>query len=144
MPSESELAAAFALLVFKLNGQMLAVGEQIARPVGLTVARWQVLGAVLHQPRTVAGIAREMGISRQAVQRVANLLVDDGLLATHPNPAHKRSPLYTATDAGLAAVRTIAPAQTEFAARLAASYGTKNLEQLVTSLRDISAAVARA
>jgi DNA-binding MarR family transcriptional regulator len=143
MRSESELAADFALLIFKLNGQMLTVGEQLARPVGLTVARWQVLGAVLHHPLTVAGIAREMGITRQAVQRIANLLVDDGLLATIPNPAHKRSPLHTATDAGLTAVRRIAPAQTAFATRLAEAYGTDNLRELVASLEDISSAVAR-
>ena len=86
MADEPLLGAEFALNTFRVNGQMLAAGEQLARPVGLTVARWQVLGAVLRRPLSAAGIAREMGISRQAVQRVANRLIDDGLLQAFPNP----------------------------------------------------------
>ena len=38
---------AAALTAFRLNGQFLGVAEQLARPVGLTAAWWQVLGAVL-------------------------------------------------------------------------------------------------
>ena len=79
------------LAIFKLNGQMLGAGEAIARPVGITVARWQVLGAVLREPLTVSGIGRQMGITRQAVQRIVNRLVDEGMLESSPNPAHKRS-----------------------------------------------------
>ena len=88
MPDEPQLGAEFALSIFKVNGQMLTAGEQLARPAGLTVAWWQVLGAVLRRPLSAAGIAREMGITRQAVQRVANRLIDDGLLEASPNPAH--------------------------------------------------------
>ena len=40
-----------ALTSFRLNGQLLAVAEELARPVGLTAAWWQVLGAALGSRR---------------------------------------------------------------------------------------------
>ena len=76
---EQELLSAAAITTFRLNGQFLALAEELARPAGLTAAWWQVLGAVLGEPLTVAGIAREMGITRQSVQRVADILAERGL-----------------------------------------------------------------
>ena len=138
MPDEPQLGAEFALSIFKVNGQMLAAGEQLDRPAGLTVAWWQVLGAVLPRPLNAAGSAREMGITRQAVQRVANRLIDDGLLEASPNPAHKRSPLLSPTPAGLAAVQQIAPQQADYATRLVNTFGHKRFQQLVDNLAAIS------
>ena len=138
MPDEPRLAAEFTLSIFKVNGQMLAAGEQLARPAGLTVAWWQVLGSVLRRPLNAAGIAREMGITRQAVQRVANRLIDDGLLEALPNPAHKRSPLLSATPDGLAAVQQIAPQQADFATRLVDALGHQRFQQLVDDLAAVS------
>ncbi len=47
-------------------------GDQLLAEFGLTSARWQVLGAVALSgaPQPVASIARNMGLTRQAVQRV--------------------------------------------------------------------------
>ena len=89
-----------ALTPFRLNGQFLSVAEELARPAGMTAAWWQVLGAVLHRPLPVAGIARAMGITRQSVQRIADLLVDAGLAEYQPNPAHRRAKLLEPTAAG--------------------------------------------
>ena len=36
-------------------------------------------------------IGRQMGVSRQGVQRVADLLVERGLAEYQPNPAHRRA-----------------------------------------------------
>ena len=138
MKADARLAADFTLGIFKLNGQMLAAGERLARPVGLTVAWWQVLGAVLHKPLTASGVAREMGITRQAVQRVANRLRDDGLLETLPNPAHKRAPLLTPSKAGYTAVQRIAPEQAAFADLIVEHFGRQRLEELVASLHAMS------
>ena len=95
---EQELLSAAAITTFKLNGQFLALAEELARPAGLTAAWWQVLGAVLGEPLTVAGIAREMGITRQSVQRVADILAERGLARYLPNPAHRRAKLLTPTE----------------------------------------------
>lgn len=54
------------LATFRLNGRFLDASEVMARPVGLTAAWWQVLGAVLAAPAPVASIARTMGLSRQS------------------------------------------------------------------------------
>lgn len=136
--SEPELLSGAALASFRLGGQFLAVAEELARPVGLTAARWQVLGAVLREPLPVAGIARTMGITRQSVQRVADRLVADGLAEYLPNPAHRRAQLVRPTEAGYAAVTAIDPAHAAFARRLAAAMGVEELDAAVTALRELS------
>jgi DNA-binding MarR family transcriptional regulator len=138
MPDESKLGGDFTLALFKLNGQMLAAGDKLAEPAGITVAWWQVLGAVLRQSRTVPGVAYEMGITRQAVQRIANRLMEEGLLEALPNPAHKRSPLLTPTQAGRDAVARIRPGQTAFSQRIISSFGRPEFEHLVAELERMS------
>jgi DNA-binding MarR family transcriptional regulator len=135
------MLSASALTVFRLNGQFLAVAEQLARPAGLTAAWWQVLGAVLHEPLPVSGIARAMGITRQSVQRIADLLVERGLAEYLPNPAHRRAKLLRATEEGLAAVERIAPGHAEFAGRLAAELGADAFAETVRMLERLSRAL---
>ncbi|WP_156725667.1 MarR family winged helix-turn-helix transcriptional regulator [Streptomyces apocyni] len=138
---EGEALSRTALGVFRLNGQFLAVSERLARPAGLTAAWWQVLGAVLHEPGTVAGIARAMGITRQSVQRIADLLVGKGLAAYVPNPAHRRAKLLTPTDEGRAAIARIAPGHAELARRLAAELGAAEFAETVRVLERLSGAM---
>ncbi|MCX5267484.1 MULTISPECIES: MarR family winged helix-turn-helix transcriptional regulator [unclassified Streptomyces] len=133
-----ELLSRSALGVFRLNGQFLAVAEELAGPSGLSAARWQVLGAVLGDPLPVSGIARAMGITRQSVQRIADLLVERGLAEYHPNPAHRRAKLLAPTEAGRAAVARIGPGHAAFADRLAQAYGEKELTEAVHVLERLS------
>ncbi len=141
--SKQELFSAAAITSFKLNGQFLTIAEELARPAGITAAWWQVLGAVLPEPLPVAGIARAMGITRQSVQRIADLLVDKGLAEYLPNPAHRRAKLVAATEAGRAAVARISPRHAVLAERLAADLGTAELAKIVDALTALSAAVER-
>lgn len=136
---EQELLSGLALTSFRLNGQFLEVAETLARPSGLTAAWWQVLGAVLHDPLPVAGIARAIGITRQSVQRIADLLVERGLAEYLPNPAHRRAKLVTPTPAGRAAVTGIDPAHAAFARRLADAVGEEGLAATLTAMRQLSA-----
>jgi DNA-binding MarR family transcriptional regulator len=136
-----ELLSRTAIGVFRLNGQFLAVSEQLTKPAGLTASWWQVLGAVLREPLPVSGIARAMGITRQSVQRVADLLVDRGLAAYMPNPAHRRAKLLRPTDEGRAAVRRIGPGHADLAARLAAELGEDRFAETVRALERLSAAM---
>lgn len=133
-----DLLSRSALGVFRLNGRFLAVAEELAGPAGLTAAWWQVLGAVLGRPLTVAGIAREMGITRQSVQRIADLLVERGLAEYRPNPAHRRAKLLAATEAGLAAVRRIDPGHAALADRLADAFGEDELAEAVGMLERLA------
>ncbi|MFF3642742.1 MarR family winged helix-turn-helix transcriptional regulator [Streptomyces sp. NPDC002564] len=136
-----DLLSRTALTVFRLNGQFLAVSEELAGPAGLTAARWQVLGAVLREPLPVSGIARAMGITRQSVQRVADLLVRQGLAAYAPNPAHRRAKLLRPTDAGRAAVAGIDPGHAALADRLATALGTDGFAETAQVLERLAAAL---
>ncbi len=90
---EQQMLSGIAKTVFRLNGQLLSIAEDLARPAGLTAAWWQVLATVLREPVSVADISRSIGNSRQSVQRVADLLVDQRLAEYRPNPAHRRAKL---------------------------------------------------
>ncbi|MGW4649331.1 MarR family winged helix-turn-helix transcriptional regulator [Kitasatospora sp. NPDC004289] len=123
LPTAASSLSRSALAVFRLNGQFLGVAEELAAPAGLTAAWWQVLGAVLSEPLPVAGIARAMGITRQSVQRIADLLVEKGLAEYRPNPAHRRAKLLAPTEEGYAAVARITPGHAVTAAALAERLG---------------------
>jgi DNA-binding MarR family transcriptional regulator len=90
------------LSVFRLNGLLVAEGDAMTEDLGLTSARWKVIGAIAlsNTGLTVPGIARVLGQSRQAVQRITDVMVEDGLLSYIRNPKHKRSVLVTLTEQG--------------------------------------------
>ena len=88
--------------IYQLAGQLRRNADAIAGPIGQTQARWQVLSAASAEPKTVPQIARRLGIARQNVQRVADLLIEEGLAALSPNPDHKTSPYLVLTDTGRA------------------------------------------
>lgn len=139
--SAQDVLSRTALATFRLNGQVLEVAEGLARPVGLTAAWWQVLGAVLREPKPVAGIARDMGITRQSVQRIADLLVERGMTTYQDNPRHRRAKLVAVTEAGLDAVRAIDPGHAVYAARLVDHLGPERAAACVAALEDLSAAL---
>ena len=141
---EQALLSGVALATFRLNGQVLELAETLARPAGLTAAWWQVLGAALGSPLPVAGIARDMGITRQSVQRIADLLVARGLAEFLDNPAHRRAKLLAPTPAGRAAVQAIDPGHAAAAGRLVAAMGgADRLTAALAALRALSTALDR-
>ena len=140
---EQALLSDAALTSFRLNGQLLTLAEELARPVGLTAAWWQVLGAALGEPQSVSEIARAMGLTRQAVQRIADLLVERGLAAYAENPAHRRAKLLTPTPAGRDAVAAINPAHRSAAKALVAELGADRLAEVLAGMHELSAALDR-
>ena len=107
------------LETFRLNGALIAAGDQLVGDLGLTSARWQVLGALHDSPATVAEIARRMGLTRQNVQRIAYCLAKDGFVTTSANPAHRRAKLYSLTPHGGTVMEEVASRQAEWANRIA-------------------------
>lgn len=142
-PTEQTVLSDTALAVFRLNGQFLALAEGLARPVGLTAAWWQVLGAVLHGPLPVSGIAREMGMARQSVQRIADLLVERGLARYRENPAHRRAKLLEVSPQGREAVRAIDPAHRAAAGLLVAELGPERAVEVRDALQELVFAMER-
>jgi DNA-binding MarR family transcriptional regulator len=100
---------------------LLADGDRMAEGVGLTSARWKVIGviALSNSGMTVPGIARALGQSRQAVQRITDVMKVDGLVSYANNPRHKRSVLVQLTDQGQQVYHALRTVQDPWAIGLA-------------------------
>jgi DNA-binding MarR family transcriptional regulator len=127
------------LEVFRLNGRLLAAGDTITRDLGVTSARWQVLGAldIANRPLTVPQIARSMGVTRQGVQRIADLLADQGLVEMVDNPDHQRAKLLRLTSRGRAILDRIMQRQRTWAARIARAADAAELRTTLSVLRTL-------
>jgi DNA-binding MarR family transcriptional regulator len=86
--------------VYEAAGALRRLGETLAAAEGQTQARWQLLSVVSERPLTVPQAARRLGISRQAVQRVADDAVGQGMASFQANPEHRGSPLVELTPSG--------------------------------------------
>jgi DNA-binding MarR family transcriptional regulator len=110
-----EALTALVLDLFRLSSRMVAAGDRLVASLGLTSARWQILGAIVtaERPEPVAWLARDLGANRQNVQRIVNDLHTEGLVAFEANPHHRRAQLVVLTDEGRrafdAAMRLQAP-----------------------------------
>lgn len=90
------------LTLFRANNRTLTWGDRLVAPLGLTSARWQVLGTIVaaDRPQPVAWLARDLGANRQNVQRIINDLHKEGLVVFEPNPHHRRAQLVVLTKGG--------------------------------------------
>jgi DNA-binding MarR family transcriptional regulator len=123
--------------VFRVNGLLLAAGDELASPAGLTSARWQVLGVVDHEPATVATVARIMGLTRQSVRQTADALVRDGLVEYVPNPAHRRARLLRLTPSGRNGLRYVEGRQAGWASEIGGRLPVTELRACLSVLRDL-------
>lgn len=125
------------LETFRLNGRLLAAGDALVADIGLTSARWQVLGAIALSPvpQPVAHIARNMGLTRQAVQRLANEMERDGLVRFGTNRHHQRAKLVLLTPRGKAAYDAAMKRQAPWARGLAEGLSGKRIEAATATLR---------
>ena len=123
--------------IFRVNGRLLAAGDRLVADLGLTSARWQVIGAVAlaGQPQTGPAIARTMGLTRQAVQRLVNELAADGLLEARPNPGHRRAHLFALTERGQTAFADAAARQAPWVETVAAGLSTEEIKAAEALLR---------
>ena len=109
------------LEVFRLHGLLLAAGDRVTHPLGLSSARWQVLGAIqiAEEPLPVAHMARQMGLTRQSVQRTVDILAAEGLIAFADNPNHRRAKLVGFTPQGSKMIKEVHRLQIAWANDLA-------------------------
>lgn len=143
-PPRTAAGDAFTALIIQVTGFagfITDAGEALARTGDQTLARWVILDAIEDGAATVAQIARRRGIARQAVQRVANLLVDDGLAVLEDNPNHRRAKLLRPTPQGREALRVISEAQQPWADELGARIGEDELKRASKLLADIQRTV---
>ena len=136
--SGSELTK-LILQTFRLHGALIERGDVLVEPVGLTAARWQVISCVARatQPAPVAHIAREMGLSRQAVQRITDCLAADGLIEYQQNPNHKRAMLVTLTASGKTAFEKATKLQVAWVNSFAEGLRTEDIAIALSLLEDL-------
>jgi DNA-binding MarR family transcriptional regulator len=105
----------------------------------LTSARWQVLGAIEAGPLSVAQIARNMGLARQNVQRLADALERDGVVEYALNPDHQRAKLVRPTAIGRRAEKELHRRQVQWANRIASAANPSNIQAALELLRTLRA-----
>ncbi len=132
------------LEVFRLNGALISAGDALVADLGLTSARWQVLGAIALQeaPAPVVRIAESMGLTRQSVQRVADDLAAEGLVEYAENPNHRRAKLVVLTRAGEMLYAGATRRQAPWAQKLTAGIPAKEIEATQQTLARIRARLA--
>lgn len=118
--------------LFRLSSLALTAGDRLVSPLGLTSARWQILGAIAaaERPQPVAWLARGLGGNRQNVQRIINDLERDGLVCFAPNPNHRRAQLVLMTNAGRQSFLAAMELQAPWINRLANGIPVKDLETM--------------
>jgi DNA-binding MarR family transcriptional regulator len=129
------------LEIFRLNGRLIASGDALVAEIGLTSARWQVVGAISLQrePAPVARIADVMGLTRQSVQRIVNELEKADIVEFRPNPHHKRAKLVTLTSRGGALNDAAMRLQRPWVASLAAGIDRSALQTALDVLAGLGA-----
>jgi DNA-binding MarR family transcriptional regulator len=134
-----DIVTDLVLETFRLNGRLLVSGDALVADLGLTSARWQVLGAMVLSPvpLSVAQIARNMGLTRQAVQRLVNEMQGDGLVRLAPNPHHQRAKLVVLSATGKTAFATAMKRQVAWANDLAAGLSVKQIQTAAATLRRV-------
>lgn len=134
------------LAVFKLNGDLIETGNELVKELGLTTAWWQVMGALSrsHTPIPVSHIARNMGLSRQSVQRNVDLLAEIGMVRFTPNPHHQRAKLVVLTSQGVAACNAADDQQRPLGRQIMRVVGKERIAAALEVLAEVNALFSRA
>ena len=127
------------LETFRLHGRIIEWGDKMTKDLGLSSARWQVLGAVDVHPLTVAEIARRMGLRRQSVQRTVNSLRADGFVELEQNPNHRRAKLVQLTDKGFVSLEEAFRRQVEWVNSIAEGISPESLKETCRMMAEVRA-----
>lgn len=139
------LTATLIYDVLRLHGRLIAAGDALMADLGLTSARWQVLGTIAASRRspTVSSLARLLGQSRQSIQRLANELGDQGLVGFIENPEHKRAMLLVLTDRGRQLHGLVEARRIPWTEGIAAGMDGLDLAQAIEALSRLRAILER-
>lgn len=116
---EGEAVFRLMLEVLQTFHRLRAVGAEEGAVTAGGGGSWGLMRSLAEGgPQTVPAIARSRPVSRQHIQKLADELVADGLVAFVDNPAHKRSKLLSLTPAGRARYKALAARIQEIADRI--------------------------
>ncbi len=133
-PDKGRLFTQIVLEVFRTGGLLNVEGDRLTQEFDLTSSRWKILGAIVlsDTPLTVPEIGRSMGQSRQAVQRLVDVMIKNELLVLVENPNHKRAKYVELTDKAKQIYQTLDQKQQAWANEAVSEL---NEEELLTTLK---------
>ncbi len=142
-PAAPEHVTELILRIFRANSALLAAGDQLVKGLGLTSARWQLLGSIADRDEalSVAQLAREIGVTRQSVQRIVNELETEGVVAFRPNPRHKRAQLVELTCYGHTVFERSMELQRPWAAALGRNLTASQVREVCATLEELLTAL---
>jgi DNA-binding MarR family transcriptional regulator len=124
--------------VFRLNGALGTAGDALCAPLGLSSARWQIMGTIsLLDAATVSELARKIGLTRQSVQRVVTELANEQYVELIDNPEHKRAKKVVLSKKGQHAHNSITAIWKPISERLNARFDSELLTSTAQILADL-------
>jgi DNA-binding MarR family transcriptional regulator len=126
--------------VLRMNTTVQKSGTRLMRGTGITNARWQTLSELfaLEKPVTVSELARHMGLTRQAVQRLADDMASDGLLGFAANPGDARAMHLLLTEAGKAVYDDALEREWQWTNAIAENFDAEQIARAVALLEEIT------
>ena len=124
---------------FRLNRGIVEAAKELTEGVGVTGAQWGVLSALGQgeKPGTVAETARRMGLARQSVQRVADVLAESDFVRYLPNPDDKRAKLAEVTNAVRKLLAKLEARQRSWAKVILSGRSDKDIVAALALVREI-------
>jgi len=127
--------------LFRVNSLLATAGDRLVAQLGLTSARWQILGEIsrAERPLPVAWLARNLGANRQNVQRIINDLCREGFVKFEPNPHHRRAQLVLLTERGRQTLDAARRLQAPWVNGLSSALPLKDIERthrIIAALRE--------
>lgn len=126
-----------AVQIMYLNGIITQAGDGLAEKAGQSSARWRVLAACEHKVMTVAECARALGLARQSVQRLADVLTEEGFTVYKDNENDQRAKLLALTPLGQKKLSLIQSEQIKWANHLGEKLGRNKLSDLSQQLQNL-------
>ena len=126
--------------VLRTNATVQKSGTRLMRGTGITNARWQTLSELcaLEKRVTVSELARHMGLTRQAVQRLADDMASDGLVEFAANPGDARAMHLLLTEAGKAMYADALEREWQWTNAIAEDFDAEQITRAVSLLEDIT------
>ncbi|WCE04905.1 helix-turn-helix domain-containing protein [Pseudoxanthomonas sp. JBR18] len=140
MDDQSNPVRELSLVIFAANGRLISAGNELVAHLGLTSAWWQVLAALRYSPVPLptASLARNMGLTRQAVQRIVGLLAERAMVEFQDNPHHRRAKLIVLTPSGIKALAAAEEAVAQIDQAITERIGSERLQEAKATLAQMS------
>jgi DNA-binding MarR family transcriptional regulator len=135
--SQATLFRQLTRAVFAAHSAVLEYGDRANAAVGQSSARWRVMFNIAQGRGTVAEISRELDYARQSIQRIADVLVKDGLAIYTPDPEDRRRQIITLTDKGSAVLHEMETDFDHWSRRLIQTLGKENVTKTIEHLREL-------